>query len=359
MGIEDLNGALRSNGGPIFHFKGVTVATKSAAYTLTFSSPVVQKLTFSGGNQDVNLPGVSAAQDGGHFWIYNAGASNSGVVKTAGGSTLATLAPGDFGCFEVTGGAFVAAILSQPGTSVTTGALSATTGTFSSTITAVGATLTGPIAFKDASAPTKILSLGMASITGGQTRNLTMADFDVNLNTGPFTENTDGVIPISHISFTAVSGVWTRSRTAAANYKITRNAGATVEALAIEVPTLALRSTASKGRKITGLNLKYSIATAAANDVTVSIGYTILPANASAVAAASTLGTITYDANHDTSAKRKTVAEHTMQVTFGSPVYLADAIGFEILVTVDAALTTAFSVSQVELLTSETLIDAT
>lgn len=170
-------------------------------------------------------------------------------------------------------------------------------------------------------------------------------------------ENTDVVIPISHIAFTAVSGVWTRSRSAAANYIITRTAAATTEALAVELPTIALRSSASKGRKITGLILKYNIATAAANDVTVSIGYTTVPADASAVAAASTLGTITYDANHNTAAKRKALAQHTMQVTFGSPVYLADAVGFEILITVDAALTTAFAVQQIELLASETLVD--
>jgi hypothetical protein len=46
-----------------------------------------------------------------------------------------------------------------------------------------------------------------------------------------------------------------------------------------------------------------------------------------------------------------------MQVTFGSPVYLADAVGFEVLITVDAALTTAFAVQQIELLASETLVD--
>jgi hypothetical protein len=170
-------------------------------------------------------------------------------------------------------------------------------------------------------------------------------------------EATDGVIPISHISFTAVSGVWTRSRSAAANYVITRTAAATTEALAVEVPTISLRSTANKGRKIVGLRIKYSIATAAANDVTVSVAYTTVPANASAVAAASTLGTITYDAAHDTAAERKTVAEHTMSVAFGSPVYLADAVGFEILVTVDAALTTVFKVWQIELLTTDILVD--
>jgi hypothetical protein len=170
-------------------------------------------------------------------------------------------------------------------------------------------------------------------------------------------EVTDGVIPISHIAYTAVSGTWTRSRSAAANYVITRTAGATVESLAIEVPAISLRSTANKGRKILGLKLKYSIATAAANDVTVSIGYTTVPANGSAVGTASTLGTITYDANHDTAAKRKAIAEHTMQVAFGSPVYLADAVGFEILITIDAALTTVFKVHQIELLTTDILVD--
>ena len=359
MGLEDLGGALRPQTGPMLHFKGVAVATVSAARSLTYSSSQIQKLTVSGGNQDVNLPAASAAQEGAYFLIYNAGASNSALVKTSVPTTLATLAPGDVGWFEVSGGQFVAAALWQGGTSITTGALTATSAVITGTLAAVGVTFVGPVALKDPNAPTKIATISMAAITAGQTRALSMADFDVNLNTGPFTENTDGVIPISHVSYTAVSGVWTRSRSAAANYKIARTAAATVEALAIEVPTIALRSTASKGRKITGLNVKYSIATAAANDVTVSIGYTVLPANGSAVAAASTLGSISYDANHDTSAKRKTVAEHTMQVTFGSPVYLADCIGFEVLVTVDAALTTAFSVSQVELLTAETLVDAT
>lgn len=168
MGLQDLSGAVRPDSGPMLHYKGAAVATVSAARTLTFQSSPVQKLTFSGGNQDVNLPAASTALDGAFFWIYNVGTSNSGVVKTSGGSTLATLAPKDFGLFEVSSGEFVAAVLSQPGTSIATGAITATTVTATGAISGASVAATGAVTGASATI-SGALAAGATTITGAMT----------------------------------------------------------------------------------------------------------------------------------------------------------------------------------------------
>src|SRR5512137_2341580 len=67
-------------------------ATITAAETLTADSKRIQKLTPSGGPQDVNLP-VVYGNAGLHFVIINASASQNLVVKDADGSTVMTVLP--------------------------------------------------------------------------------------------------------------------------------------------------------------------------------------------------------------------------------------------------------------------------
>lgn len=222
MGLEDLNGPLRSVGGQVLDWKGATVATKSAAYTLTMDSAPMQKLTFSGGNQDVNLFAVSTNLDGAGFWIWNAGASNSGVVKTSGGSTLATLAPGDMGFFQVTAGAFIAALLIQPGTSITTGAISATSAVISGALSAGATTLTG------ATTTTDGVTSGTARKVGGLAANIVASG-----TLGP----TGGTAETALATYTMVAGTikaGTRIRVTAA-IMATAETGATTCTLRLRI----------------------------------------------------------------------------------------------------------------------------
>jgi hypothetical protein len=173
-------------------------------------------------------------------------------------------------------------------------------------------------------------------------------------------ENTDGVICLSLTDYLAVSGAWTPSRTGPGVYKLQRTAGTGIDILAIRVPALYLRSSAGKGRKVTGALLHYQIATADVADVSVALARTTMPAHGVAVANAVTLGTISYDGNHDTSAKRKTLGNHTMQATIASPAYLSDGwITIEVTVNGTGAGTALFSLFLLELLTAETLVEST
>lgn len=172
-------------------------------------------------------------------------------------------------------------------------------------------------------------------------------------------ENTDVVIPVSHADAVTVSGTWTRSRTAQGLYRIRRTAAAASEVLALEIPVARLRSTASRGLKVTGAKIQYQISTEAADDVTVAGVYVVMPADAAAVAAATSLGAVTYDAGHDTAGERGGIAQHTMTVTFGTPAYLTDGfITLEITVNDTTGGGAVFDLFLVELLASETLVEA-
>ena len=159
---------------------GVNVQTLSANLTLDGGSEHFQVLTPSGANRDVTLDapgttsGVPSLQGLWYVIRCDSAASYSAVVKS-GVTTLVTLAPGDW-AYVACGGALGAAAWKVMASSAGLSTL-----TLTGALTAVGATLTGPVAFKDATTPTKVLSLVMSSITGGQTRTLTMADANVDL----------------------------------------------------------------------------------------------------------------------------------------------------------------------------------
>lgn len=215
----------------------------------------------------------------------------------------------------------------------------------------------------DPVAPTKRGRLDAGNVTAGQTRILYLPDQDLDLAAvvaelaAIVAENTDVVVGMDLAQRVDVSGVWTLTRVGAAVYVLTRTAGAATEAVAFRATTLRQRTTASKGLKITGCRIKYKVETADLNDLTVSGAFSIMPATGAAVAAATSLGTVTYDAAHDTTGERKAIGEHTLTATFGTPVYLSEG-EVELLVTVDAALTSALTINKVELLCAETIVDA-
>lgn len=215
----------------------------------------------------------------------------------------------------------------------------------------------------DPVAPTKRGRLDAGNITAGQTRILYLPDLDLDLAdvvaelAAIVAENTDASVGIDLADRVDVSGVWTLTRAGAGIYVLTRTAGAATEAVAFRASRLRLRTTASRGFKATGCRIKYTVGTADLNDLTVFGVFSVMPATGAAVAAATSLGTVTYDADHDTSAKRKAIGEHTLTATFGTPVYLSEA-EVEVLVTVDAALTSDLAINKIELLGSETLVDA-
>lgn len=73
---------------------GVNVETISAGKTLTRASEQFQRLNGGLSNRDVTCPAPDDEYIGHFYRIYNAGSTNSLVVKNSAGSTLATLLPG-------------------------------------------------------------------------------------------------------------------------------------------------------------------------------------------------------------------------------------------------------------------------
>ena len=169
-------------------------------------------------------------------------------------------------------------------------------------------------------------------------------------------ENADVVIPMA-LTILQSTGIWVPSRVSAALWVLTRTAAAAVTA-AYLMAQIRQRKTAGKGFKITGCVVKYKVATADINDLTIDGNVTVMPATGSAVAAATSLGTVTYDSNHDTSAERKAQGEHTMTVTFGTPIYLNGNAEVEIAIICDGTASGALTVNKVSLLGAETLVDA-
>lgn len=173
-------------------------------------------------------------------------------------------------------------------------------------------------------------------------------------------ENTDVVIPLDLTCRIAAAGTWNLTRVSAALWVLTRTAAAAPESCFF-MAQIRQRTTASKGFKITGVQVKYKVATADLTDLTIDGNVTVMPATGSAVAAATALGPVvdgSYDSNHNTTAKRKAQGEHTMTVTFAAPIYLNGNAEVEIAVICDGTASGVLTINKISLLGAETLVDA-
>jgi hypothetical protein len=99
----------------------------------------------------------------------------------------------------------------------------------------------------------------------------------------------------------------------------------------------------SQCAKLKSVDFWYKIATAAFTDIpAVAVKKQTLSANAVPVSAADYTA-FALDSGHDTGAERKTLASHKMTVTFTDEPYLEDDEVYWIVITCEAAATSAFS----------------
>lgn len=140
-------------------------------------------------------------------------------------------------------------------------------------------------------------------------------------------EKPDGLKWVDSRRFTVVPSAGTTfafERGAAGDYRMIRTAaGAETHYLVLPVSAIT-RKLAGKGISVSDVVFVYSLVTADATSVDVTVNSTTY-ANAVAPVVATYGGTLAYDANHNTAAKRKSstggVNPHLMTVTLPSPAY--------------------------------------
>lgn len=145
-------------------------------------------------------------------------------------------------------------------------------------------------------------------------------------------------IPPSMIAKSA--GTWTP---AVSSNLVSESRGASAAAFTLFIPlNLPGSSVGLQGGKIESVKVWYKIGTAAPTDfATVEVEKCTLGANGAASSGAAV--TVAIDADHDTAAERKTVDEHTMLVTFPTPFYPEDDEAYYLVMVVDAAAGTIFT----------------
>jgi len=121
------------------------------------------------------------------------------------------------------------------------------------------------------------------------------------------------------------SNLISRARTAA-------DASVTV-LVPIRMPSNAI---ARKGARLASIDVKYSIATAAADDFA-TVELSKVSINADGVAASGAAVAATLDAGHDSAAERLAVADHTMAITIDDPVFLDDGDCYWLKMVIDFA----------------------
>lgn len=134
--------------------------------------------------------------------------------------------------------------------------------------------------------------------------------------------NTDGLMGIPvHNKCEGLVGAWSEVYdNVAYQYRFEKAAAAEVGRFTIDIDSLPLRGTASRGRKILGFDLWYRVQTADIDEITprlivtpqptAATGVAPVPVNLSAVG-----GGQTYDAAHDTTPERVAQGYHRMTVT--------------------------------------------
>ena len=171
-------------------------------------------------------------------------------------------------------------------------------------------------------------------------------------------ENVDVVIPVDLTARVDISGVWTHSRQNIGLYRLRRSIGLATEATAFRAYPRT-RTTASRGFKCTGFRIVYAVATDVLTELVAEANFVIAPATGAAPAAATSLGAVTWDVDHDTAGERGAVGSHTAVGTFATPVYFnAGMMNLELVISPSATATAVFDIISIELLGAETLVDA-
>lgn len=130
------------------------------------------------------------------------------------------------------------------------------------------------------------------------------------------------------------SNLWTLNHTAADNTSVLR------------VPCPAPgNSSGNKGYRLKSIVIEWINATADIDDITAVLQKAVLPAQAGSHA--TTQPAITYDTAHDTTAKRKTQAQHRMTMTVTTPFWIGQYDDVYLELTVDAAASAVFKLQGV------------
>ena len=106
---------------------------------------------------------------------------------------------------------------------------------------------------------------------------------------------------------------------------------------------LPSNAAALKGAYLKSIDVYYKIATAACDDfATVELEKQVLPAATGSDPSGSAV-TVTQDTGHDTAAERKATGSHVMTVTLSTPVWIDDNDYYTLVLYVDAAATSVFT----------------
>ena len=154
------------------------------------------------------------------------------------------------------------------------------------------------------------------------------------------------------------AAVWTLSSQGSGIIRLRRTASAATERITFDCSPVIQRTTASKGWAPSSVTIQYKVSTGAINDLTATLSTVVMPANASAVASGSAV-TFTYDASHDTTAERLTVAEHTMVLTITTPAYLNAGEHLVLDLLVDGTATGVVDLKLIDIAGSWVPVDAT
>jgi hypothetical protein len=146
---------------------------------------------------------------------------------------------------------------------------------------------------------------------------------------------------LQEISYTV--GTWTQ--TAASNlWTANKTAGADTSILKVPCPVSG-SSDAGNGNKLKSITIEWVNATKDINDITAVLQIATLPAQAGTHS--KTTPAVTYDAAHDTTAERKTQAQHRMIISITDPFFIGQYEDVYLELTVNAADTSAFKLQGV------------
>jgi len=127
------------------------------------------------------------------------------------------------------------------------------------------------------------------------------------------------------------ANVWSKDRAAADG------------AFVIKIPVLLphQNSTASRGSRVTSIDIWWGVTVAALDSLAADIQLLTLPATGGAWGAAAAQ-TFTYDTYHDTAGERITTGYHKMTLTLDTPDWISNTKCLIVQLTVDAAATSVF-----------------